>query len=583
MKAHTFFFLVVAMALVCLMACAPAAEEPTAEPAEPGMPNPASVYCEEQGGRLEMRADENGTVGICIFEDGSECEEWAYYRGECSPGGEPDEESGQPDVGLANPASVYCEEQGGRLEMRTDESGTSGICIFEDGSECEEWAYWRGECGPASSDQGVNVALELGLPQGVKLEVLELDPAAESSQPYRLRLTIEDEFQLGDIMRSLNTATARTPKTLCVPTYQLRFYLADGSVQEMGYLCDGAQPTLGGEQDFWQNQEAAAPLRFVALLNSHLGLSQEPLPGQSLNVVDQAGLADTQRIEVLVQTHQESGGISEATIQPLADVNDPALIAVIVSSLNGDLELGPRARCLANVTLVFHRADGSTYPMGYGCELEDAIFLRGEEGYWQGQDLMAPPGFRELIQDAIAMSPLTPAPEGATRAVAWYGYVVGGDQVDRLVLYPEGAGELALVGDDDEHQAQIAELRDKPEPGRNANFWGYVQCEAGDCTLVADRIRTDSPGLMYPPESVEGWQGTLITMRTEPGSGPDDAFVLAGDWPLHYGVWSEDPELAAQLESLRDTGQSFRIWGQLTAGVPDANATQIVVMRIELD
>jgi hypothetical protein len=80
---------------------------------------------------------------------------------------------------------------------------------------------------------------------------------------------------------------------------------------------------------------------------------------------------------------------------------------------------------------------------------------------------------------------------------------------------------------------------------------------------------------------VDGWQGELISMRKEPGSGPDDAFVLAGDWPLHYGVWSEDPTLAAQLESLRDTGRSFRIWGELTAGIPDANATQIVATRIQ--
>ena len=53
-------------------------------------------------------------------------------------------------------------------------------------------------------------------------------------------------------------------------------------------------------------------------------------------------------------------------------------------------------------------------------------------------------------------------------------------------------------------------------------------------------------------------------------------------WPLHYGVWSEDAELTDQLESLRDTGRSFRIWGTLTAGLPGANANQIVVTRIEL-
>ncbi len=51
-----------------------------------GMANPASVYCEDQGGKLDMRNNADGTYGECIFPDGSECEEWAYFRGECSPG-----------------------------------------------------------------------------------------------------------------------------------------------------------------------------------------------------------------------------------------------------------------------------------------------------------------------------------------------------------------------------------------------------------------------------------------------------------------------------------------------------------------
>jgi putative hemolysin len=71
----------------------------------------------------------------------------------------------EPDAGLPNPASVYCEEQGYTLEMRTDESGTTGVCIFPDGNECEEWAFFRGECGPGSEEGG-------GEPVSV------LDPAA---------------------------------------------------------------------------------------------------------------------------------------------------------------------------------------------------------------------------------------------------------------------------------------------------------------------------------------------------------------------------------------------------------------------
>lgn len=55
---------------------------------------------------------------------------------------------------LANPASVYCVGQGGSLEIRTNaRGGQYGICIFNDGSECEEWAFFRGECSPKDSSQ----------------------------------------------------------------------------------------------------------------------------------------------------------------------------------------------------------------------------------------------------------------------------------------------------------------------------------------------------------------------------------------------------------------------------------------------
>lgn len=51
-----------------------------------GMPNPASVHCEEQGGRVDIRTDSEGNqYGMCVFADGSECDEWAFFRGECQP------------------------------------------------------------------------------------------------------------------------------------------------------------------------------------------------------------------------------------------------------------------------------------------------------------------------------------------------------------------------------------------------------------------------------------------------------------------------------------------------------------------
>ena len=120
----------------------------TTEPSESplDMPNPASKFCRDQGYQLEMRTDASGTTGYCVFPDGSECEEWAYYRGECGPA----DTTFDSPVGLPNPASQYCQDQGHELEMRTEANGTAGYCIFPDGTECEEWTYYRGECAPGT-------------------------------------------------------------------------------------------------------------------------------------------------------------------------------------------------------------------------------------------------------------------------------------------------------------------------------------------------------------------------------------------------------------------------------------------------
>jgi putative hemolysin len=128
-----------------LAGCVQSTPTPTAGDG-PDMANPASVYCVEQGGTLEIVTDENGAqTGICHLGE-SACEEWSFYRGECVPEIPPVHDDG--GTGMANPASTYCLEQGGQLEIRTDETGGQyGICILPEG-ECEEWAFFRGECVP---------------------------------------------------------------------------------------------------------------------------------------------------------------------------------------------------------------------------------------------------------------------------------------------------------------------------------------------------------------------------------------------------------------------------------------------------
>ncbi len=50
-------------------------------------------------------------------------------------------------IKIANPASRYCLDHGGKLDLRETNKGTEGICILPGGNiECEEWSFLRGSC-----------------------------------------------------------------------------------------------------------------------------------------------------------------------------------------------------------------------------------------------------------------------------------------------------------------------------------------------------------------------------------------------------------------------------------------------------
>ena len=47
---------------------------------------------------------------------------------------------------IANPASANCIKNGGKLSIDDNPEGQIGMCTFPDGTVCEEWAYFRGDC-----------------------------------------------------------------------------------------------------------------------------------------------------------------------------------------------------------------------------------------------------------------------------------------------------------------------------------------------------------------------------------------------------------------------------------------------------
>lgn len=84
----------VGLVLLCVIGCTPVIVlGPTGKKSpeggvntSPAIANPASTFCTQNQGRLEMRMINQGQAGYCFFTDRSHCEEWAFYRGECKPG-----------------------------------------------------------------------------------------------------------------------------------------------------------------------------------------------------------------------------------------------------------------------------------------------------------------------------------------------------------------------------------------------------------------------------------------------------------------------------------------------------------------
>jgi putative hemolysin len=72
----------------------------------------------------------------------------------CVPDAQPDGGTCKPlkrSNGSENPASLYCIEMGFSLEAVQGPSGASANCVFADSTKCDEWSFFRGQCGQQHS------------------------------------------------------------------------------------------------------------------------------------------------------------------------------------------------------------------------------------------------------------------------------------------------------------------------------------------------------------------------------------------------------------------------------------------------
>ena len=109
-----------------------------------------------QGGTLSIQTREDGgQYGICLFEDNMQCEEWALLRGDCPVGG-------VKVTGYSTPAAVYCAITGGEYAT-TGNAGAEdeqGMCTFKNGSQCDAWEYYDGNCAPGSAGLTIEPLIE---------------------------------------------------------------------------------------------------------------------------------------------------------------------------------------------------------------------------------------------------------------------------------------------------------------------------------------------------------------------------------------------------------------------------------------
>ncbi len=105
-----------------------------------GSPNPAAVNCINAGGTLEILTQADGAkYGMCRFSDGSACDAWALFRGECAKGDKPF-------------FSTYCADSGGEMSNEDvifmsygNAPATYEVCTVN-GAQCAAEDYYSTGC-----------------------------------------------------------------------------------------------------------------------------------------------------------------------------------------------------------------------------------------------------------------------------------------------------------------------------------------------------------------------------------------------------------------------------------------------------
>jgi len=139
----------------------------------------------------------------------------------------------------------------------------------------------------------------------------------------------------------------------------------------------------------------------LALVIALVGCIVPPQPDATqetaaqVNIAQQANLHQTRTLEILALS---ADSIGDYTL--VAQVDDPALITKIVTTLDQDLPLMPALRCIDQYRLRFILADDVIQEFGYLCQ-DDHAYLQGGPGFLQGQAVEPPSALLEIVRGQI--------------------------------------------------------------------------------------------------------------------------------------------------------------------------------------
>jgi hypothetical protein len=121
-------------------------------------------------------------------------------------------------------------------------------------------------------------------------------------------------------------------------------------------------------------------------------------PGQRINPVEQASLRDTVKIEVMEFDPDRAEGTSPYV--QLLTITDTQILDQLLDVLDTNIEVTLKVECIPEYELHFHLQDDTVQEFGYSCH--GATFIRGAQGFWEGEDYYPLARFDRLLQEQLA-------------------------------------------------------------------------------------------------------------------------------------------------------------------------------------